>query len=222
MARIVVFGATGGVGSHLVGELSARGASVVAVHRRPEQADGLRTQGAEPVQLDIADEIRSGVPERIARVLQGADVVVYTAGASSAPTDIARVVDGEGVAVVARAAETAGAHRFLLVSAFPEAWRDQGMPKDFEEYMKIKKRADVALAATSLDWVIVRPGTLTSGARTGQVTLGPAVDYGDVTRADVAAVLAELAHRDDLAHEILELTGGAAPIADAVDAAAGK
>lgn len=220
MSRIVVIGAAGGLGSLLVGELITRGDDVAAVHRRPEQAEQLRTLGAEPLLLDIADEVRSGAPDRLGQALRGADALVYAAGASNAPIDVARVVDGDGVAFAARAAEIAGLDRFLLVSAFPDAWRGQGMPAAFEEYMRIKKAADVALAATGLDWVIVRPGTLTTGPRTGRVALGPAIAYGDVSRADVAAVLAELVHSPEVSRQVLELTEGTAPITDAVDAVA--
>ncbi|WP_169251968.1 NAD(P)H-binding protein [Brevibacterium sp. 'Marine'] len=220
MSRIVVIGAAGGVGTRLVGELIARGDVVAAIHRRPEQAEQLRAVGAEPVLLDVADEVRSGVPDRLAEVARGADALVYAAGASSAPIDVARVVDGDGVAFAARAAQAAGVDRFLLVSAFPDAWRGQGMPAAFEEYMGIKKDADVALAATGLDWVIVRPGTLTTGARTGRIALGPAIAYGDVSRADLAAVLAEIVHRPGVSRQVVELTDGTAPITDAVDAVA--
>ncbi|MFJ9380938.1 NAD(P)H-binding protein [Streptomyces sp. NPDC101455] len=80
----------------------------------------------------------------------------------------------------ADAAERAGVRRFLHISALPGAWRDRGMGPDFEHYMKVKRRADVYLAATGLDWVILRPGALTSHPGTGSVRLGPAIDYGDV------------------------------------------
>ena len=220
MSRIVGIGAAGGVGTRLVGELIARGDDVTAVHRRPEQAGQLRTLGAEPVLLDVADEVRSGSLDGFVQILPGADAVVYAAGASSAPIDVARLVDGDGVAVAARAAEAAGVDRFLLISAFPDAWRGKGMPAAFEEYMGIKKAADVALVATGLDWVIVRPGTLTNRSRTGRVALGPAIAYGDVSRADVAAVLAELVHRTEVSRQVLELTEGTALITDAVDAVA--
>jgi uncharacterized protein YbjT (DUF2867 family) len=88
----------------------------------------------------------------------------------------------------------------------------------FEHYMRVKRAADVYLAATDLDWVIVRPGTLTDGLGTGQVRLGPAIPYGDVARDDVAAVFAALVHAPHITRQILELTGGDTPIADALEA----
>ena len=54
------------------------------------------------------------------------------------------------------------------------------------------------------------------GPGTGHMRLGHAIAYGDVPRVDVAAVLAELAHRPTVRREILELTVGTTPIPDAV------
>ena len=50
--------------------------------------------------------------------------------------------------------------------------------------------------------------------------LGPAIGYGDVSRDDVAAVLAELLHAPGTVHRVLELTEGDTPVADAVSAVA--
>jgi uncharacterized protein YbjT (DUF2867 family) len=145
------------------------------------------------------------------------DAVVFTAGASGAGPRQADAVDGQGVVVATAAA--AGVRRFLLVSAFPDAWRDRCMPPEFEHYMKVKRQADVHLAATDLDWVIVRPGTLTSTPGTGRVRLGVAILYGDVSRDDVAAVLAELVRRPQVSRVILELTAGQTPIPEALSRA---
>ena len=73
------------------------------------------------------------------------------AGASEAGTRAADAVDGHGVVVAAAAAAAAGVARCLLVSAFPDAWRDRRMPPEFEHSMKVKRQADVHVAATDLD-----------------------------------------------------------------------
>lgn len=49
------------------------------------------------------------------------------------------------------ASAIAGTRRYLHVSAFPDARRGQGMSSDFEQYMAVKRAADVAVAASSLD-----------------------------------------------------------------------
>ena len=86
------------------------------------------------------------------------------------------------------------------------------MGDGFENYMAVKKRADVYLAASDLDWVILRPGTLTDAAGRGRVQAGLAIAYGEVPRADVAATLVALVERPQLTHRIIELTEGEQPI----------
>ena len=86
--------------------------------------------------------------------------------------------------------------------------------------MRVKRASDVHLAASDLDWTILRPGTLTDEPGTGRVRLGPAIPQGAVRRDDVAAVLAELLRAPGTVHQILELTEGDTPVADAVSAAA--
>ncbi|MFF9607240.1 NAD(P)H-binding protein [Streptomyces sp. NPDC014684] len=146
--------------------------------------------------------------------------MVFTAGAPDQGPAAADAVDGRGLALAVDAALTAGVPRFVHLSAFPDAWRDQSLGADFEHYMKVKRRQDVYLTASGLDWVIIRPGTLTNTAGTGSVRMGAAVDYDDVSRDDVAATLAEAVHQPRLHRTILELTRGTTPIAQAVADAA--
>jgi uncharacterized protein YbjT (DUF2867 family) len=214
MARVFIIGCTGGVGSRVAAHVLRQGDQAVGLHRRPPQADALRRQGVEPVQGDLTSLTSS----ELSVLMAGCDAVVFTAGAPDAGVRAADLVDGKGLVLAAEAAAESDVRRFLHISAFPDAWRDRHMPADFEHYMRVKRAADVYLAATDLDWVIVRPGTLTDGLGTGQVRLGPAVPYGDVARDDVAAVFAALVHAPHVTRQILELTGGDTPIADAVEA----
>ncbi|MEU6511223.1 NAD(P)H-binding protein [Streptomyces sp. NPDC046942] len=212
MAHVFVLGATGGVGSRVVHQLVARGDKTLALHRAPRQAAQLTAVGSTPVMGDLT----TMEPSALASHMQGCDAVVFTAGAPDQGQAMADAVDGRGLATAADAALAAGVRRFLHISAFPDAWRDRGMGVDFEHYMRVKKQADVYLAATDLDWVIIRPGTLTSGPGTGRVRLGQAIDYGDVSRDDVAAVFAGLVHQPQINRVILELTRGTTPISEAV------
>lgn len=215
MSHVFIFGTTGGVGSRVARQLIARGDKVTGLHRRPEQARTLRSLGIEPVAGDLA----SIDADDLASLMEGADAAVFAAGAPDAGTRGADAVDGRGVIAACAAASTAGVNRFLHVSAFPDAWRGRGMPPDFEYYMTVKRQADVHIAESALDWVIVRPGTLTDKPGTGRVRLGPAIPYGEVSRDDVASVFAELIHAPRVRRVILELTGGDAPIREAVAAA---
>jgi uncharacterized protein YbjT (DUF2867 family) len=214
MARVFILGCTGGVGSRVAAHVLRQGDRVVGLHRRPGQADALRRQGVEPVQGDLASLTSS----ELSALMAGCDAVVFTAGAPDAGARAADLVDGKGLVLAAEAAAESDVRRFLHISAFPDAWRDRHMPPTFEHYMRVKRAADVYLAATDLDWVIVRPGTLTDELGTGRVCLGPAIPYGDVARDDIAAVFAALVHAPHITRQVLELTGGDTPIADAVEA----
>ncbi len=129
-----------------------------------------------------------------------------------------KAVDGEGLIKSVAAAQRAGIKRFILVSAFPEAGRGRQLSDTFENYMRVKKQADVILAASALDWVIVRPGTLTDEPATGRISAGPAIAYGTIGRADVAATLAALVHQPAVSRVIIELTAGERPVTEAIDA----
>lgn len=115
------------------------------------------------------------------------------------------------------AATTAGVHRFVLVSVFPDALRDGNASEGFENYIRIKKAADAYLADSALDWLIVRPGTLLDDPGTGRIRANAALPYGDVPRDDVASLIAALIDEPRVTRQIIELTSGDTPIEDALD-----
>src|SRR3546814_11467844 len=104
--------------------------------------------------------------------------------------------DGRGLELTVAAGQKAGIQRFLLVSAFPEASRGKKVSETFENYMAVKKLADVHVADTDLDRIIFRPGTLLDAPGTGKGRAGLVISYGDVTRDDgaesVVVVIAQL------------------------------
>ena len=210
--KVFLIGAAGGVGRPLTELLVTRGDSVTGMHRSPDQADVVRAAGGTPVTGDlIADSV-----DELARRLAGHDAVVFSAGAHGTGLDKTTLIDGAGLEKAADAAATAGVRRFLLVSVFPDAGRGRQVSEGFEHYMRVKKTADVYLTRTELDWLIVRPGTLRDEPGTGLVTAGPAIEYGNVPRADVAAFLAAALAEPTLTRTIVELTAGDEPVADAV------
>jgi uncharacterized protein YbjT (DUF2867 family) len=85
----------------------------------------------------------------------------------------------------------------------------------------LKKATEVHLCGTELDWLIVRPGTLTDEPGTGLVTAGPAVIDAPVSRDNVAGFLAAAVARPLLSQQIVELTDGETAIAEAVAVLAG-
>jgi uncharacterized protein YbjT (DUF2867 family) len=157
--------------------------------------------------------------DELAEALRGFDAVVFAAGAGGKNgPEATDQVDGDGPAKLAASAKLAGIRRFVLVSVFPEAWRERHMDRDFEHYMVAKKRAETQLVLTDLDWVILRPSALTNDPGTGQVDLGLAKVHEEVRRDDVAATVVEVLRQPDVNRIILEVTGGSIPIEEAVTA----
>lgn len=213
MKKIFIIGGAGKVGRSLAQQLAQRGHEPHALHRDVQQSDELRVLGAVPVlgnllELDV---------EGLAALMAGSDAVVFTAGAGGkGGPQMTNAIDGQGLELAVAAAQKAGVERFLLVSAFPEAGRSKVVSDTFENYMAVKKRADVHLAESDLDWVILRPGTLLDTPGTGKVRAGLAIPYGDVPREDVAAALLALIEQPEISRVIIELAGGDTPVAEAI------
>jgi hypothetical protein len=66
----------------------------------------------------------------------------------------------------------------------------------------------------------VRPGRLTNDAGTGRVNLASEVPRGEISRDDVAAVIAEALGAPNTIGVTADLVGGDVPIAQAVEALA--
>ena len=99
-----------------------------------------------------------------------------------------------------------------------DALRERPRSEGFEHYMKTKRTADIHLASTDLDYLIVRPGDLLDETGTGRVNAGVSIAYSAVPRDDVAAFIAAILFRPDLNRTDIELTAGDTPIEDAVAA----
>jgi nucleoside-diphosphate-sugar epimerase len=215
--RIVIAGAHGQVARRLGRLLSARGDTVVGIVRNPGHEADLRDDGVEPAVLDL----ESASVDEVTGVLRGSDAVVFAAGAGpGSGTERKHTVDHAAAVLLADAAERAGVRPYLLVSSMGVEQARQGTPRGmdpvFAVYLQAKLRAeDQILPRPDLDTTIVRPGRLTDDPGTGRVTLGHGIEFGEIPRDDVAAVLAEIL-RAGKTGEVVELVGGTTPIAEAV------
>ena len=210
--RVFQIGAAGGVGRRLVALLHAQGHHVTGMHRAGGQESVIRDAGGTPVVGDLIGDSVTALAERLA----GHDAVVFSAGAHGTGADQTAAIDGHGLEKAVEAATMAGVRRFVLVSVFLDAARDQPRSEGFEHYMSVKRAADVRLAASELDWLILRPGLLLDDPGTGLVAAGTSIAYGSVPRDDVAAFIAAGIFERDLNRTDIELTAGEVPIADAI------
>ncbi|ROM82776.1 NAD-dependent dehydratase [Pseudomonas brassicacearum] len=213
MHSVFIIGGSGKVARSLAQQLAERGHQPHSLYRHAEQAEGLKALGAIPVAGNLLDL----ETEALAKLMAGSDTVVFAAGAGGkGGAQMTDAIDGHGLELSVAAARLAGIRRFILVSAFPEASRGKTVSETFENYMAVKKRADVHLAASDLDWVILRPGTLRDSPGTGKVHAGLAIPYGDVPREDVAAALLQIIEKPGVNRVIIELTQGATPVNEAI------
>ena len=212
--RVAIAGGHGQIALRLAKVLAQRADDVVAMIRNPNHAEDVRQAGAEPVVVDL----ERASEDDIARAISGSDAVVFAAGAGpgSGP-ERKETMDYGGAVKLIAAAKQAGVGRYVIVSSMGA---DPDVPGDdtFSVYLRAKGRADDAVRASGLDATVVRPGGLTNSAGTGRVNLGESVPRGQVTRDDVAAVLAAVLHSPNTIGRTVDLIGGDTPVAEAVEA----
>jgi uncharacterized protein YbjT (DUF2867 family) len=214
MSRIAIVGGHGQVARQLVHVLRRADHDAVALVRREEYRDDLEGRGAEVRILDIERDDAG----RFAAAFAGCDAVVFAAGGGpDGNIERKRTVDLEGSLKSIDGARQAGIDRFVQVSAIGV---DEPLPADTDEvwraYVEAKRDADAALRDSELAWTIIRPGRLTDDPATGLVALGPDVRRGDVTRADVAAVLAAVLDAPGSVRQQWNLVNGDVPVEEAV------
>jgi uncharacterized protein YbjT (DUF2867 family) len=210
--RIVIAGGHGKIALLLSQLLSDAGHHPVGIIRNPDQGADLERVGSEPLVLDLEHTDVA----TLAAKLQGADAVVFAAGAGPGSGAARKItVDRDAAILLADAAEAAGIRRLIQISAIATDRVDAGADEVMRAYSKAKSEADAAIRPRQLDWTIVRPGGLTNEPATGLVTVGATVERGRIPRADVAAVIAHLLVTGDGARRQFELVSGSTPIDDA-------
>jgi hypothetical protein len=167
--KVVLFGASGMIGSRVLDELVRRGHSVVAVVRHPEKVKP--GQGVTIVQGDVTD------PAGVAAAAKGADAAV---SAYSPPRTDPGMVSDAARSLIAGLSE-AGVKRLIFVGgagslevapgvqlvdtpSFPPAW--MAIALAHRDVLPVLKASD-------LDWSYFSPAALIEpGQRTGKFRLG--------------------------------------------------
>jgi nucleoside-diphosphate-sugar epimerase len=109
--KLLLTGATGRVGRHLLPRLVAQGHDVRAVARGEVAAEHVKAAGAEPVLADLLD------PDGYRAALGGRDAVVHLAAVlRSTDADEIRLANLEATRRLAGAALAAGVGRFVFTS----------------------------------------------------------------------------------------------------------
>jgi putative NADH-flavin reductase len=191
--RLLVVGAAGRTGRLLVAQALERGHAVTALVRRgtklPMEHAQLRV-----VEGDVLD--RASLEEAV----RGQDAVVSALGHKRffGPTRIL----SEGTRNLLGAMESHGVRRLVCMTSLGigDSAGRMGLyytfftiPFILPFYFWDKTRQERIIAASSADWVVVRPGLLTNGSRRGKYRHGPRVGNFlwtvRISRADVADFL---------------------------------
>jgi uncharacterized protein YbjT (DUF2867 family) len=212
--NVVIAGGHGKVARRLARLLVARGDTVFGLIRKREHVDDLRSDGSEPVLIDLE---KAG-PEELAEAIKGADAVLFAAGAGPGSGPERKLtVDRDGAIKLLEAARSAGVPRYVMVSSVGA----ENPPKDddvFSVYLRAKAEADAALMASDRHWTIVRPGFLTDDPGTGRVRIQIQPIRDQVPRDDVAGVLAAVLHEPGSVGLTIYVVAGEEPIEQALAA----
>jgi nucleoside-diphosphate-sugar epimerase len=188
---VALTGGTGFLGGHVIDRLIAAGHKVRALARKPQYArDGVTW---------IAGDL-----ENPGDLCIGAEVIIHVAGVVNADAETFDKGNRQGTETMLAAARTAGVKRFVHVSSL------SAREPQLSNYGASKRAAENAVAASSLDWRIVRPPAIYGPgdtdnlelfrfAKRGIMPLPPkgrlsAIHADDLARLIVAMVETALAH----------------------------
>src|SRR5262249_17756969 len=200
--KITVFGASGGIGAHVVDLAAQRGHAIRAVYRATPQVPPAG-QAEALVSPDIFD------PGFATHAIRGADVVVTVLGPNFAtrhnprtrmtsPPDLHQRL---ARTLIAAMNDSGAPARLIAVSTGSMGPGDAAMgpgqrllfrffrsvvPPNLGRVGRDLQAMENELAATGLDWYALRPIKLTDGPLTGHVQAGARFTVKTISRADVA------------------------------------
>ena len=162
--KIALIGATGQVGSRILGEALERSHQVTAIARNP--ASLAPRAGLKALALDVSEE-----NDRLAAALAGHDVAIISVKYSQ--VDAAPILEAVKRAGVPRVLVVGGAGSLQVASgvdlvdtpSFPAAYKGEALAA--RDFLRLLRQE------TAIDWTLVSPSALLQpGQRTGQFRIG--------------------------------------------------
>lgn len=209
--NVLVTGATGFVGGHLVDSLLAAGHTVSALVRNPGKAGDLARRGV----TIIAGALDR--PEGLAAACEGR-VVYHLAGLVAARSQSEfDAVNRDGTARLVAAATLAQSPRFVLVSSLAAGGpttpgrplSGTEVPRPVTQYGRSKLAGEAAVQASPLDWTIIRPPAVYGPGDREMFRIFRAATFGIAPVFGRGAQQLSLVYGPDLADAIV--TAGTSP-----------
>ena len=204
MKRIAVTGASGRTGWRIVQEAQKRGLAVTAILRPgSELPEGL--DGADIVRLELSDQAA------LARALQGCDALLIATGARPSADLLAPLrVDALSLRPQIEACRAAGVGRIVMVTSLCSGRWFHPL-NIFGLVLVWKGVAERQLAASGLDWTVIRPGGLKEAEENleqqGLLFSGPGEqESGSIPRRLVARVCLDALETSNSIGRIVEIT----------------
>ncbi|WP_092754377.1 SDR family oxidoreductase [Rhizobium aethiopicum] len=198
--KILVTGATGLVGSAVCARLATEGHDVMrAVRPGKRPVEGISSW----VEVDVAKAVE---PSAWLPHLGGVDAVVNCAGAlQDGMTHNMAGVHAQGPQALFRACEQSGVRRVIHFSAIGV---DRQQPSTFSQ---TKLSGDMALMATDLDWVILRPAVILGAAAFGSSALFRGLAALPFLPSMPSTGRLQVVQLEDIAETVLRLVDERAP-----------
>ncbi|MFD5753615.1 NAD(P)-dependent oxidoreductase [Streptomyces sp. NPDC127033] len=201
--KLLILGATGPTGRHVVDLALAAGDTVTALARRPRALDELA--GRVTV---VAGDATSR--DDVANAMTGQDAVISALGRSTSVR--ADDLFTRAATAATGAAEETGVTRLVWLSSFGvgDTFRSasvlqKAMYRTFLRNIYANKElAERTIRSSGLDWTLVYPTMLTRNPAKGTYTVGerlPMKGNPSISRADVADFLFKAAHSPEWIHK---------------------
>lgn len=184
--HVLVFGATGSLGTEIVQDLTERGDKVTAFVRSSSDRSAIEPFGVDFAVGDVMD-----YASVLAAFQAGEyDAVISTIGAAREPN-----VDYQGNANIFNAAKETGVSRVIMISTVGAGDSEQAAPLisriALSGVLPQKTRAEDELRASGLAYTILRPGGLPPGiiATGGGILSEDPKTMGFIKRPDLARLV---------------------------------
>jgi uncharacterized protein YbjT (DUF2867 family) len=206
---ILLIGASGRTGRLVAGKLHASAIPFCPLIRNAAKSDAFERFGVRPLVADLSGDF--------SHVFSGVHTVIYAAGsAETEGSEQERLIDRDSIIKSVDYAKQSSVELFVVISTLL-AYAPERSPQALQHYAQMKRESDDYVIASGLDYLVLRPGTLTMEPGVGTIQIVSDADspHDTVPREDVAEVVLD-ALKARLVNKVIGFVGGDVPIGDAL------